>query len=454
MLDAAPRHQPWEKMYAQIDGGNAPRGAVRISGAKNSATRLLAAALLTDDAVLLGNFPTRLVDAGHKLGFIRELGALAEVDHRQRTVSIDAHGFSARELDRDAFDIPIRTTYLLAAGQLARGEIARVPYPGGCAIGGGPAGGRGYDLHVMVWERLGCTVAERFDHLEVRAPGGLRGGDIDFPISTVGGTENALLCASVARGRTRLFNAYITPEIEDLIALLRRMGADISVFGSSHIVVEGVAGLLSGAHMDVMPDRIEALTWIVYAILSGGALTIEGVPFESMEVPLIHLDKAGIDLFRNSTSVHVTPDCLRSGTVEPFELACGTHPGVISDMQALFVLLALVGAGTSRIHDYRYPDRIAFVGELARLVEGDHLEARPGRITVRGPGRFVPGTADSTDLRGSIAVVLAALCAPGRSRIGNVQMALRGYDDLEGKLRGLGAEITIFDDERTSAASP
>ncbi|MBM9463426.1 UDP-N-acetylglucosamine 1-carboxyvinyltransferase [Aeromicrobium sp. YIM 150415] len=433
------------QVYALIDGRASLSGRVRVSGAKNSATRLLAAALLSDERVELSNFPTHLVDVGHKIAFSRRTGADFEVDHEAQTLSVDASQVASQELTRDEFDVPIRTTYLLAAAQVARSGSARIPYPGGCAIGGGPAGGRGYDLHLMVWRDLGATVVERFDHIEVTAPGGFTGGTISFPITTVGGTENALLCASIAKGRTEVYNAYITPEVHDLIEMLRRMGADISVYGTSHIVVEGRGATLAGAHMDVMPDRIEALTWIVLATLKQSDLTIEGVPFDSMKVPLLHIEQAGIDLFRNSTAVHVTPECLTSGQVQPFELACGAHPGVISDMQAFYVLLGLVGAGTSRVYDYRYPDRIAFVRELAKLVDGDHLSAESGKITIHGPARMSPGIANSTDLRGSMAVVIAALCADGESVIQNVHMALRGYNDLEGKLRQLGASIDVHE---------
>lgn len=433
-------------MYAVVDGGVRPVGRVRVSGAKNSATRLLAASLLTDEHVELGNFPTQLVDVGHKINFARNIGVEASVDDQNEAVAINASRLESRVLSRSQFDVPIRTTYLLAAAQVVRDGIARIPYPGGCPIGGAPGGARGYDLHVMVWRSLGADVVERDDHIEITSVGGFKGGVVNFPISTVGGTENALLCASIATGRTEIFNAYITPEVQDLIALLRRMGADISVFGTSHIVVEGRGGTLAGARMDVMPDRIEALTWIVYAILGGGDLTIEGVPFEAMQVPLLHIDHAGVDLFRNSTSVHITPDCLVSGSVQPFELACGAHPGIISDMQAFYVMLGLVAAGTSRVFDYRYPERIAFVGELAKLIKGKHLDAERGKITINGPAEFVPGVADSTDLRGSMAVVLAALCAEGRSTITNVQMALRGYNNLVGKLHKLGSRIEVFED--------
>ncbi|WP_147105631.1 UDP-N-acetylglucosamine 1-carboxyvinyltransferase [Nesterenkonia populi] len=434
-------------MYAVIDGGVPPLGRVRVSGAKNSATRLLAAGLLSDERVELQNFPTQLVDVGHKVAFARTLGADIQINEESEELALNASGLVSRMLSREEFDVPIRTTYLLAAAQLVRGSTARIPYPGGCAIGPGASGGRGYDLHILVWRALGCVVREREDHIEVIAGSGLVGGEINFPSSTVGGTENALLCAAVAKGETQILNAYITPEIEDLIALLRRMGGDISVHGTSHIVVRGSNGVLGGARMPVMADRIEALTWIVFAILSRGQLTVEGVPFESMKVPLLHLEHAGIDLFRNSTSVHVTPASLTEGRVQPFELATGAHPGVISDMQSFYVLLGLVGAGTSRVHDYRYPKRIAFVQELAKLVDGDHLEAERGKITAHGPAEFVPGVAFSTDLRGSMAAVIAALCAPGRSVIKDVHMALRGYNNLAAKLTGVGSRIQVFDDD-------
>jgi UDP-N-acetylglucosamine 1-carboxyvinyltransferase len=440
-------------MYAVIDGGIAPRGRVRVSGAKNSATRLLAASLLTDEHVELSNFPTKLVDVGHKIQFCRDVGANVEVDDENESVRIDASGLKSKLLTRDQFDVPIRTTYLLAASQIIRSGIARIPYPGGCPIGGASGGARGYDLHMMVWRNLGCEVSELNDHIEIKGADGFNGGTINFPISTVGGTENALLCAAVAKGQTQIFNAYITPEVEDLIAFLRRMGADISVYGTSHVVVNGKDGPLSGARMAVMADRIEALTWIVYGILANGELTVEGVPFDAMEVPLLHLRHAGIDLFRNSNSVHVTPDCLTSGQVQPFELATGAHPGIISDMQPFYVMLGLVGAGTSRVYDYRYPERIAFVPELAKLVNGKHLEAERGKITIHGPATFRPGVAASTDLRGSMAAVMAALCADGRSTIEGVHMALRGYNDLANKLHQLGSRITIHEDRPQLAAS-
>ncbi|MFC9978800.1 UDP-N-acetylglucosamine 1-carboxyvinyltransferase [Gordonia sp. NPDC127522] len=433
-------------MYALIKGGVKPTGRVRVSGAKNSATRLLAAAMLSDEDVTLSNFPTELVDVGHKVEFTRSMGAQVLVNRDDESVQVSGCGVAVRNLSAVNYDVPIRTTYLLAAAQLVRDGEARIPYPGGCPIGPGDAGSRGYDLHVMVWNLLGCEVVEHVDHLYVKATNGLVGNSIDFPITTVGGTENALICCSVASGQSIINNAYITPEVEDLVELLKGMGAAITITGSN-IVVDGAGGILSGVHKRVMSDRIEALTWIVYAAISGGELFIEDVPFDSMEVPLIHLQQAGLDLYRNSRSVHMSPDCLRSGSIRPFELACGSHPGVISDMQAFFVMLGLYAEGTSRVYDYRYPERVAFVSELARLLAPGSVDSERGRITTRGPAILRAGRANSTDLRGSMAVVLAGLCAEGVTRIDNVQMALRGYNRLDSKLASLGAEVSFFDDE-------
>lgn len=427
-------------MRAIIEGGGVPNGTVKVSGAKNSATRLLAAALLADGPVELTSFPTHLVDANHKIRFIRESGGLVDIDHEAGTLRIDASGYVFKELAD--YDYPIRTTYLLTAGQILRSGFARIPYPGGCKIGS-----RGYDLHLMVWERLGCEVEEKPDYIEIRAKRFV-GGEIRFPISTVGGTENALICASVADGVTEIVNAYITPEVEDLIDFLRRMGAQIEVFGTSHIRVTGRQDLI-GARKQVMPDRIEALTWITYAIMTRGKLLVEGVPFDAMRSPLLYIESAGVDLLTNSSSVYVHPDCIRQGSVQPFEVPCGAHPGVISDMQPFYTMLGLCASGVSRVFDYRYPERIGYVNELAKFCDAGALSAEVGKITVQGPNRFRAAEATSTDLRGSMALILAALCADGRSVVHDAHMALRGYNDLQGKLAQLGVTIKVEDDART-----
>lgn len=420
---------------AHVPGGQRAIGTVRVSGAKNSVTRLLAAAMLTDDSVVIGNAPTELVDLNHKIRFMRGMGVRVSRDVAHETLTITSDGLVQSPFD-GSDDFPIRTTYLLVAGQIRKAGRARIPYPGGCKIGS-----RGYDLHVMVWQALGCRVEEKPGWIEVIGEG-FTGGRIVFPITTVGGTENALICGALARGTTEVINAYITPEIEDLIDLLRRMGAQIDLAGSSRVRIEGV-DRLSGARKDTMSDRIEALTWIVLGLMTRSELRIENVPFANMEVPLLHIEKAGIDFFRNRDSIYLHPDCLRFGAVQPFELSCGAHPGIISDMQPFYTLLGLVADGTSRIYDYRYPERYGYALELAKLCADGSLEASRGEIVVRGPISMRGTTLRSTDLRGSMALLMAALCAEGESTIEDFQMALRGYNNLQAKLAALGIGIEI-----------
>lgn len=430
-----------KNLTAIIKGGQIPKGKVKVSGAKNSATRLLAAALISDEKVILENFPTELVDANYKFNFIRNCGGIVEVDREQEVVQINSLGL--KDVILDDYNYPIRTTYLLVAGLVKRNGVAKIPYPGGCKIGN-----RGYDLHIMVWEKLGAKVEEKENYIEVTALEGFKPGNIDFPISTIGGTESALICASIAEGTTSIKNAYISPEVENLIDFLGTMGVKIKVVGNSFIEVTG-KNHLQGSFFSVMPDRIEALTWIIFGILSGGDITIEDVPFEAMEIPLIHLKEAGIDFFRNSKNIHITPDCLVNGVIQPFELATGTHPGVISDMQSFYVLLGLHADGKSRIFDYRYPERIKYCQELLKMYS-NQLEAKQGEIITKGKNRVIPAAAKvtSTDLRGSMALVIGALLADGTSEIENVEMALRGYNKLVEKLQKIGISIELRKEER------
>jgi UDP-N-acetylglucosamine 1-carboxyvinyltransferase len=425
-------------MKAYINGGIVPKGTVNVSGAKNSATRLLAAACISDGEVVLQNFPTQLVDARHKIRFLQNIGADIKVNEKNETLTINSDNISARQLA--TYDYPIRTTYLLVASQIKNSGEALIPYPGGCKIGS-----RGYDLHMMVWRDLGAVVKEEPDFIRVKASKFV-GGTIKFPISTVGGTENALICATIAEGKSEIINAYITPEIEDLIDFLRRMGSEITVTGNSHITVIGANGRLKGVIKSVMYDRIEALTWLIFAVMAKGTIMINNVPFDSMEVPLLHLKKMGIDYLANSNSIYYSPDCLQNGHVQPFELACGAHPGIISDMQSFYTLLGIIAKGDSRVFDYRYPERIAYANELQKLLNEPVVEAEQGKITTRGPGTFKAGEVTSTDLRGSMALVMAALCAKGQSTIHEVEMALRGYNNLSKKLSELGIEIEVVED--------
>lgn len=402
---------------------------IRVSGAKNSATKLLAASTISDENVTLYNFPTQLVDAKHKRRFIESIGGSVTFDDERELADIDASSIVDTEL-KD-YDYHFRTTYLLVPGMLKKTGKARIPYPGGCKIGS-----RGYDLHIMVWEKMGATVEEKPDYIEVTT-NQLNATEIDFPISTIGGTETALICGSVANGTTVIRNAYISPEVFDLIRFLRSLGVDIDVVGNSFIKVLG-SKYHRGTSHKVISDRIEAITWMIFAAISEKPMLIENVPFEDMEIPLTHLQEAGVDFFANKNGVMISEECMPNG-IQPFELATGTHPGVISDMQPFYVLLGLKANGISRIYDYRYPERITYLEELSKLTDGG-LEWKEGEIETTGRTRFKPAIVNSTDLRGSMAVLMAALLAGngGNSQIDNIHMALRGYNKLDEKLRALG----------------
>ena len=422
-------------MKIEVIGEQIPSGIVRVSGAKNSATKLMAAALLTTERVYLDNFPTELVDAKIKIDFLSDIGVSVALDNRRETIEI-----CASEIRSDRFNLyenPPRTTYLLVAGQLLHRGEARIPYPGGCKIGN-----RKYDLHVMIWEKMGCRVEELEDHIHIC--GNLTGTEIAFPFPTVGGTEDALLCSAIAKGTSIIRNAYLSPEVNDLVHLLRLMGAEILVLGNSQIRVKGMESL-RGTSYRVMPDRIEALTWIIYAVMSRGTILIEDVPFHTMEVPLIHLQEAGIDLFRNTNSMYISPRCLQNCAIQPFELACGTHPGILSDMQPFYVLLGLKADGRSRIIDYRYPERTAYLAELAKMCPSSLEWSSTGEIITKGPADLRGGTVGSTDLRGSMAVLIAGLLARGITTVENVEMALRGYNKLADKLTKLGIQYKLYE---------
>lgn len=422
-------------LTALVQGGMKPNGKIKVSGAKNAATKLLAAALISDEKVTLQNFPASLVDAQYKIDFIRKNGGVISINKETESIEVESNKLCNKGIED--YNFPIRTTYLLTAGLLKKSGKAQIPYPGGCKIGS-----RGYDLHIMVWKKFGAIVIEREEYIEISAPAGLKSADINFPISTVGGTENALIMASTIEGESTISNAYITPEIMNLIEFLRSMGTQIRVVGNSFIRISGKK-YLRGSIFKVMQDRIEALTWLIYGALSGGTITIEGVPFDAMKIPLIHIRDTGIDFYQNSNNIYISPECIKLGIIQPFELACGTHPGIISDMQPFFTLLGLHAEGISRIFDYRYPERIQYCTELEKMYPNS-IKYEKGKITTYGTEKPQGSVVQSTDLRGSMAIIIGALLAEGKSVINNAEMALRGYNNLDEKFKSLGIEI-IFE---------
>jgi UDP-N-acetylglucosamine 1-carboxyvinyltransferase len=417
------------KIDSTLTIGSASRlaGTVTLAGAKNSARRLLAASILTEGRVTLANYPAGLLDAQVHVGMLQAPGKVC--DTGADTITID----EPRPLpDRLAWDgRSIRNTLLILGALTARRGAGRVPLPGGCKLGE-----RKYDLHVMLLERLGARVWDEGDDLCAEAPaGGLVGADIHLPIRSTGATENAILCGTLAHGVTRIWNPHIRPEILDLIALLRKMGAQIRVFGQEHIEVTGVEGLHSAAH-SVIPDNMEAITWLVGAVMTGGDVEIRGFPYADLEVVLAHLRAAGARLYAHDEALIV-----RGGTCYPIEISTGPHPGINSDVQPILAAWASACMGESRIVDLRFPGRYAYAQEMARM--GLRHEVRGDMLVIHGQrGGLHGATVRALDLRAGAALALCALTARGETVITDAWQIGRGYVDFAGKLRALGARVT------------
>ena len=422
-----PKQELDEKLI--IDGPQTLRGAVTISGAKNSAICLIAASMLTDEEVQICNFPSTLEDMKNKLHILRELG-----------VSVDLHPGEVRiQAEKignilESYDTTIRTTYLLAAGQLRHNGVARIPYPGGC-----PIGERKYDLHEKIWELMGCEVTEEESFIKLESSG-LNGAEIRFPFHTIGGTENALLCGVMAHGKTSIFNAYISPEVYDLIIMLQKMGAKIQIKGNTCIEIEGVKHLNGTSHT-VTPDRIEAVSWIIAAAVTKGELIIHDVPFSHIEIPMIHLRDIGLNFYTGSGALYINHSDHYKHYINPFVVACGVYPGVITDMQPFFTVLAAQADGNSRIIDYRYPKRFAYVEELKKM--GGKITVEEGEVRIEGPQTFTGAEISATDIRGGAALMVAALAAEGKTTIGGLRTIMRGYDNLPDKLEQMGIRFEI-----------
>jgi len=404
-------------------------GSVRVSGAKNSVLRLMAASLLTSGRIVLHNYPNDLRDAQIHLGMLEALGktclqrgdALVINEEQPLMTRLDWPGRS------------IRNTLLILGALTARLGAGAVPLPGGCDIG--PSGERRYDLHVLVLESLGARVWSEGRMLLAEASAGLEGADIKLPIRSTGATENAILCGALARGVTRIWNPHIRPEIIDLIAFLRTLGAQIEVFGQEHIQVTGVDGLGGGEHR-IMPDNVEALTWLVGAMVTGGEVEIMDFPHAHLEVPLIFLRESGARMFRGEDALVV-----RGGRCYPVDVATGPYPGINSDMQPLFAVYGAAARGESRLIDLRFPGRYAYADELARL--GVRRQTEGNLLRILGGAPLRGAEVRALDLRAGIALCLAGLMADGVTVVRDAWQVERGYSNFAPKLRRLGGRIDV-----------
>jgi UDP-N-acetylglucosamine 1-carboxyvinyltransferase len=401
-------------------------GQVSVSGAKNSSLRLLAASLLTDETVFLTNFPNGLLDVQVHLEMLCVLGkTYTRLNDTVTIGEIDSN--TTTELNWDGRSI--RNTLLILGALTSRFGEGRVPLPGGCKLGE-----RKYDLHVMLLENLGARVWEENDYLCAKVDGGrLKGNNINLPMRSTGATENAIICGTLASGTTTIWNPHIRPEIMDLIAMLNKMGSNIKVFGQKCIVVKGVKKL-NGVKHRVIVDNMEALTWAIGSVITGGDVEIQNFPFEHLEVPLTYLRESGMKYYRGPDSLIV-----RGGEAYPIEISTGPYPGINSDMQPLFAVYGAMSRGESKIIDLRFPGRYAYAEELAKMgmkykIQGDFL-------IIDGGQSLNGATVKALDLRAGISLLLAGLTAEGETIIQDAWQIERGYENIKAKLKGLGTEI-------------
>ncbi len=411
-----------------IRGGNPLLGTIRISGAKNAALPAMAAALLTDEPVILENIP-QVRDIITERNLLAAMGAEVELGYgrAQHRTTINCGTVKSPEASYELVKT-MRASTLVLGPLVAKFGKARVSMPGGCAIGARPI-----DLHIKGLERLGATITQ--DHGYVEASGKLTGGHIVFDKITVTGTEDLLMAATLADGDTVMENCAREPEVVDLAELLNKMGAKIEGHGTSTIKVRGVPRLRGAKHR-IIPDRIEAGTFIIAGAITGGDLNVTGCDPSHISALLNKLEEVSVKVIRNHDSVRVI------GTGVDFKSADVTteeHPGFPTDMQAQYMALMTQSEGTSIVTENIFENRFMHAQELVRMGANIKIEGR--RAIVRGKTPLQGSAVLASDLRASASLVLAAMVAEGETIIDRVYHIDRGYERIEEKLRGVGAEI-------------
>jgi len=416
-----------------IRGGNRLSGTVPVSGAKNAALTLLPCALLTEEPVTLRNLP-RLADIDGFQHLLNQFGistsiAGARPEDFGRVMTLQATRLTSTVAPYDLVR-KMRASILVLGPLLARAGEATVSLPGGCAIGNRPI-----DLHLKALEALGAQIELAAGYVRAIAPdGGLPGGRYSFPVVSVGATENALMAAVLAKGKSTLHNAAREPEIVDLCNLLVAMGAQIEGIGTSDITIHGV-NRLHGATYMVMPDRIEAGSYACAAAITGGEVTLAGARMEDMEATVQALRDAGVHVEPAKNGIRVCAD----GPLRPVTLSTAPYPGFATDMQAQLMAMLCLAKGSSVLTETIFENRYMHVPELNRM--GAHIETKGRTAIVHGVDKLTGAEVMATDLRASMSLVIAGLAAEGETQVHRLYHLDRGYERLEEKFALLGADV-------------
>jgi UDP-N-acetylglucosamine 1-carboxyvinyltransferase len=436
VADAKPFH--WEYVPApvtrevfRIEGGRALRGEVRISGAKNAALKMFAAATLTGERCRFTNVP-EIEDVRVMAETLRDLGVV--VDHPE------PNNYEVASGDVEWLFVPLeaaakmRASFMLLGPLLARFGQVIISNPGGDRIGRRPV-----DLHVDAMRSLGAEIVYRNGYYFARAPGRLRGGEVRFPIVSVMGTENAMLAATLADGHTVIRPAAQEPEVDDLIAFLQKMGAEVERTYPDTIEIHG-RKRLRGADHRVIPDRIETGTFVVAGAVTGGKVTLHGAACDHLGKFVDVLTETGVAIHADGDRIDVDATAVGPGSFRPCNIETAPYPGLATDLQPPTCVLLSQANGRSSVHETIFEDRLEWLGELRRM--GGRIEIVDGHHAhIDGPARLHGADVEIGDLRAGASLILAALAAKGESTIRGAHHVHRGYENIERKFVELGASI-------------
>jgi UDP-N-acetylglucosamine 1-carboxyvinyltransferase len=420
----------------RIRGGNKLNGTINISGAKNAALPLMITSLLTPDTLTLRNVP-RLVDTLRLQRILQNHGVDITVSGKrpgQSAIAGETLKISAKTIvDTTApYELvsTMRASFWVLGPLLARMGEAKVSLPGGCAIGTRPV-----DLHILAMEKLGAEVEIKAGYVHAKAKGGLKGAHIKFPMVTVGATHAALLAAVLAKGDTIIENAAREPEIGDVAECLVKMGAKIEGIHTSTLKITGVTSL-HGAEHEVIADRIETGTYAMAAAMAGGDVLLKGARADNLESMIDTLTRSGVTVQRSNEGLRI----MRNGQgLDAVDMMTEVYPGFPTDLQAQFMGLMTRAKGTSMIRETIFENRFMHVQELVRLGAEIHLHGDTAEV--RGVAKLTGADVMATDLRASVSLVIAGLVAEGDTMIHRVYHLDRGFEALEEKLQGCGADV-------------
>lgn len=415
----------------RVRGGNVLHGEIAISGAKNSALKLMCAGLLTAGELRLGNMPVTLRDIVFQADLLRHLGC--DVEFSGDGAVLCAKGVCDYTAPYEIVS-KMRASILVLGPLLARFGKAKVSLPGGCAIGSRPV-----DMHIKALEEMGAEITIEGGYILASAPEGrLCGAEILFPKVSVGATENLMMAATLADGVTILNNAALEPEIVDLGECLIKMGAKIEGLGSSRIRIEGVE-LLNGAEHDVVSDRIEAGTYLLAVVMAGGKLRLRNARLRHLGALVGLLTAAGVSILEDDGDILVEHDGSR---LLGIDVMTDSYPGFPTDLQAQFMAMLTVADGAAMVTETIFENRFMHVPELNRM--GADITVQGHSAIIRGVDGLNGAKVMATDLRASVALVLAALVAKGETVISRIYHLERGYEDIVGKLSACGVDIEKF----------